>query len=46
MPVRNSRAFKRDAYPEDLLGALVFLASTRQRFRHRPVAGGGRRLGQ
>jgi NAD(P)-dependent dehydrogenase (short-subunit alcohol dehydrogenase family) len=26
-PVRNSRAFKRDAYPEDLLGALVFLAS-------------------
>ncbi len=23
MPVRNSRAFKRDAYPEDLLGALV-----------------------
>ena len=25
--VRNSRAFKRDAYPEDLLGALVFLAS-------------------
>lgn len=27
IPVRNSRAFKRDAYPEDLLGALVFLAS-------------------
>ena len=27
-PVRNSRAFKRDAYPEDLLGALVFLASS------------------
>jgi NAD(P)-dependent dehydrogenase (short-subunit alcohol dehydrogenase family) len=26
--VRNSRAFKRDAYPEDLLGALVFLASS------------------
>ncbi len=26
IPVRNSRAFKRDAYPEDLLGALVFLA--------------------
>jgi NAD(P)-dependent dehydrogenase (short-subunit alcohol dehydrogenase family) len=26
-PVRNSRAFKRDMYPEDLLGALVFLAS-------------------
>jgi NAD(P)-dependent dehydrogenase (short-subunit alcohol dehydrogenase family) len=26
-PVRNSRAFKRDGYPEDLLGALVFLAS-------------------
>src|SRR5664279_4238581 len=23
IPVRNSRAFKRDAYPEDLLGALV-----------------------
>ena len=22
------RAFKRDAYPEDLLGALVFLASS------------------
>jgi NAD(P)-dependent dehydrogenase (short-subunit alcohol dehydrogenase family) len=28
MPVRNSRAFKRDAYPEDLLGTLVFLASS------------------
>ena len=28
MPVRKSRAFKRDAYPEDLLGALVFLASS------------------
>ena len=28
LPVRNSRAFKRDAYPEDLLGALVFLASS------------------
>jgi NAD(P)-dependent dehydrogenase (short-subunit alcohol dehydrogenase family) len=27
-PVRNSRAFKRDGYPEDLLGALVFLASS------------------
>ena len=27
IPVRNSRAFKRDAYPEDLLGTLVFLAS-------------------
>ena len=27
IPVRNSRAFKRDGYPEDLLGALVFLAS-------------------
>ncbi|HEU5018327.1 MAG TPA: SDR family oxidoreductase [Pseudolabrys sp.] len=27
LPVRNSRAFKRDAYPEDLLGTLVFLAS-------------------
>lgn len=26
--VRNTRAFKRDAYPEDLLGALVFLASS------------------
>ena len=25
---RNSRAFKRDAYPEDLLGTLVFLASS------------------
>jgi NAD(P)-dependent dehydrogenase (short-subunit alcohol dehydrogenase family) len=25
IPVRNSRAFKRDGYPEDLLGALVFL---------------------
>jgi NAD(P)-dependent dehydrogenase (short-subunit alcohol dehydrogenase family) len=25
--VRNSRAFKRDGYPEDLLGALVFLCS-------------------
>jgi len=28
VPVRNARAFKRDAYPEDLLGALVFLASS------------------
>ena len=28
MPVRNSRAFKRDAFPEDLLGTLVFLASS------------------
>ena len=28
MPVRNSRAFKRDAYPEDLLGTLIFLASS------------------
>jgi NAD(P)-dependent dehydrogenase (short-subunit alcohol dehydrogenase family) len=27
IPVRNARAFKRDAYPEDLLGTLVFLAS-------------------
>ena len=26
--MRNSRAFKRDAYPEDLLGALLFLASS------------------
>lgn len=26
--VRNSRAFKRDEYPEDLLGALLFLASS------------------
>lgn len=28
VPVRNSRAFKRDAYPEDLIGALIFLASS------------------
>ncbi len=28
VPVRNSRAFKRDGYPQDLLGALVFLASS------------------
>jgi NAD(P)-dependent dehydrogenase (short-subunit alcohol dehydrogenase family) len=28
IPVRNSRAFKRDGYPEDLLGALVFLCSS------------------
>jgi NAD(P)-dependent dehydrogenase (short-subunit alcohol dehydrogenase family) len=27
-PIRNSRAFKRDMFPEDLLGALVFLASS------------------
>jgi NAD(P)-dependent dehydrogenase (short-subunit alcohol dehydrogenase family) len=27
VPVRNSRAFKRDGYPEDLTGTLVFLAS-------------------
>ncbi len=45
-PVRNSRAFKRDGYPEDLLGTLIFLASRRQRFRHRPVDRGGWRLGQ
>lgn len=28
IPVRNSRAFKRDAYPDDLLGALLFLSSS------------------
>ncbi len=28
IPVLNSRAFKRDGYPEDLLGTLVFLASS------------------
>jgi NAD(P)-dependent dehydrogenase (short-subunit alcohol dehydrogenase family) len=28
LPVRNSRAFKRDGYPEDLVGARVFLASS------------------
>src|SRR3569623_1529197 len=28
LPVRTSRAFKRDGYPEDLVGALVFLASS------------------
>lgn len=28
LPVRNSRAFKRDAFPEDLTGTLVFLASS------------------
>jgi NAD(P)-dependent dehydrogenase (short-subunit alcohol dehydrogenase family) len=28
MPVRNSRAFKRDGYAEDLLGTLIFLASS------------------
>jgi NAD(P)-dependent dehydrogenase (short-subunit alcohol dehydrogenase family) len=28
VPVRNSRAFKRDGYPEDLLGSLLFLASS------------------
>jgi NAD(P)-dependent dehydrogenase (short-subunit alcohol dehydrogenase family) len=28
VPVRNSRAFKRDAYPEDLVGTLLFLASS------------------
>jgi NAD(P)-dependent dehydrogenase (short-subunit alcohol dehydrogenase family) len=27
VPVRNSRAFKRDGYPEDLIGALIFLVS-------------------
>ena len=27
VPVRNSRAFKRDAYPQDLTGTLIFLAS-------------------
>lgn len=30
--IRNTRAFKRDAYPEDLLGALVFLASDDSNF--------------
>jgi NAD(P)-dependent dehydrogenase (short-subunit alcohol dehydrogenase family) len=28
VPVRNSRAFKRDGYPEDLTGTLIFLASS------------------
>jgi NAD(P)-dependent dehydrogenase (short-subunit alcohol dehydrogenase family) len=28
VPARNSRAFKRDAYPEDLLGTLVYLSSS------------------
>ena len=28
LPVRNSRAFKRDGYPEDLVGTLIFLASS------------------
>lgn len=28
MPVRNSRAFKRDAYPADLIGALIFLVAS------------------
>jgi NAD(P)-dependent dehydrogenase (short-subunit alcohol dehydrogenase family) len=28
VPVRNSRAFKRDAYPQDLVGTLIFLASS------------------
>ena len=31
-PVRDSRAFKRDMFPEDLLGALVFLASNESDF--------------
>jgi len=26
-PRRNARSFKRDQYPEDLLGAVLFLAS-------------------
>ncbi|MBS0245052.1 MAG: glucose 1-dehydrogenase [Proteobacteria bacterium] len=30
--VRNTRAFKRDAYPEDLIGALIFLASDDSNF--------------
>ena len=30
--IRNTRAFKRDAYPEDLLGALIFLASDDSNF--------------
>ena len=28
VPTRNTRAFKRDAYPEDLLGTLIYLASS------------------
>src|SRR6478735_2338002 len=28
MPVRNSRAFKRDGFPEDVTGALIFLVSS------------------
>lgn len=31
-PVRNSRAFKRDAFPDDLTGTLVFLASAESDF--------------
>ena len=46
VPVRNSRAFKRDAYPEDLLGALVFLASSDSDFVTGPVARGRWRVGQ
>lgn len=30
--IRNTRAFKRDAYPEDLLGGLIFLASDDSNF--------------
>ncbi len=32
VPVRNSRALKRDAYPDDLIGALIFLASSESDF--------------
>ena len=40
------RALKRDEYPEDLLGTLIFLCSRRQRLHDRPGAGGRRRRQQ
>ena len=46
VPVRNRRAFKRDAYPGRPARRAGVSGLERQRFRHRPIDGGGRRLGQ
>ena len=40
----KSRALQRRQVPDDIVGALVFLASPAERFRHRPDDRGGRRL--
>ena len=46
VPVRNSRAFKRDAYPGRPARRARIPGVERQRFRDRPVARGRWRVGQ